>query len=99
MAPAGTHRYAIDFPCGFIDADLSLILGGSLGNGQAISKVLLRYVGELSDDLGTAGLRAVPMGSVLANLEHFRVRTGRYDHEPPPIAGKGAGVTMTAARC
>ena len=58
---------------------------------------VLRYVAELADGRGRVGLKAVPVESPLANLKYVSFQTGRYDDEPLIIAGKGAGVEMTAA--
>ncbi|MCB8919092.1 MAG: homoserine dehydrogenase [Ardenticatenaceae bacterium] len=66
-------------------------------NAAGVAGEVLRYVAELSAGQGTVGLRPVPMGSALANLKYISFRTGRYNDEPLLIAGKGAGVEMTAA--
>lgn len=58
---------------------------------------VLRFVAELADGRGTVGLKAIPAATPLANLKYISFRTSRYDDEPLLIAGKGAGVEMTAA--
>lgn len=58
---------------------------------------VLRYVAELEEGRGRVGLKAVPIESPLANLKYVSFETARYDDEPLIIAGKGAGVEMTAA--
>ena len=58
---------------------------------------VLRYVAEVNQNGGRVGLKAVPADSALANLKYISLRTPYYDDEPLMIAGKGAGVDMTAA--
>jgi homoserine dehydrogenase len=66
-------------------------------NAAAASGEVLRYVGEVSKDGGTVGLKSMPVESPMANLKYIRFTTGNYNDEAMVIAGKGAGVAMTAA--
>ncbi|MCA9939640.1 MAG: hypothetical protein KC418_13425 [Anaerolineales bacterium] len=66
-------------------------------HAAAAAGEVLRYVAELEDGRGSVGLKPVPVESPLANLKYISFRTGRYDDEPLLIAGKGAGLEMTAA--
>ena len=58
---------------------------------------VLRYLAEVKDGKGTVGLKPIPASSALANLKYISFRTERYNDEQLLIAGKGAGVEMTAA--
>lgn len=58
---------------------------------------VLRYLAEVGPEGGSVGLKAVPADSPLANMKYLSFRTSRYDDEALVIAGKGAGVEMTAA--
>lgn len=58
---------------------------------------VLRYLAEVSPEGGSVGLKAVPATSPLANMKYLSFHTGRYNEDPLLIAGKGAGVEMTAA--
>ena len=66
-------------------------------NAAAAAGEVLRYVAEVEAGRGNVGLKAVPLESPVANLKYISFRTGHYDDEPLMIAGKGAGVGMTAA--
>ena len=58
---------------------------------------VLRYVAEVNEAGGSVGMVDLPPSSPLANLKYIGFRTGHYDSEPLLIAGKGAGLDMTAA--
>ena len=58
---------------------------------------VLRYVAEVEEGQGRVGLKALPVGSPLANLKYVSFKTNYYNDEPLLIGGKGAGVDMTAA--
>ncbi len=58
---------------------------------------VLRYVARVSEKGGSVGLTGLSPTSPLANLKYINFRTARYDDEPLMIAGKGAGLEMTAA--
>ncbi len=58
---------------------------------------VLRYVAELETGGGSVGLKPIPADSPLASLKHISFRTALYDDQPMMVAGKGAGVELTAA--
>ncbi len=58
---------------------------------------VLRYIARVSEQGGAVGLSGLSPSSPLANLKYINFRTARYDDEPLMIAGKGAGLEMTAA--
>jgi len=58
---------------------------------------VLRYIARVSQQGGAVGLSGLSPTSPLANLKYINFRTARYDDEPLMIAGKGAGLEMTAA--
>ena len=66
-------------------------------NAAGAAGEVLRYVATVEASRGSVGLKPVPMESPLANMKYIGFRTGRYDDDPLLIAGKGAGVDITAA--
>lgn len=58
---------------------------------------LLRFIGEVTPQGGSVGLKPVPKDSPQANLKYISFQTDHYHDQPLIIAGKGAGVEMTAA--
>lgn len=66
-------------------------------NAAGAAGEVLRYVAEVEERGGSVGLQPVPVEDPLANLKHIAFRTGYYDADPLLIAGKGAGVDITAA--
>lgn len=58
---------------------------------------LLRFIGEVTPHGGSVGLKPVPKNSPQANLKYISFQTNHYNDQPLIIAGKGAGVEMTAA--
>ena len=58
---------------------------------------LLRFVGEVANGKGHVGLKGVPASSPTAHLKYISFQTDNYYDEPLLIAGKGAGVEMTAS--
>lgn len=75
-----------------LDAGIGQRVAAAAAAGQ-----VLRYVADLREGRGVVGLKAIPIGSPLANLKYVSFRTQRYNDEPLLIGGKGAGVEMTAA--
>lgn len=92
--PSLAHLDVQEFMLASIALDASL---AERVNAAAASGEVLRYVAELEQGRGRVGLKPVPVESPLANLKHVSFETDRYDDEPLLIAGKGAGVEMTAA--
>ena len=70
---------------------------GDRVNAAGAAGEVLRYIASVTESGGQVGLKPVPMESSLANMKYVSIRTGRYDDEPLVIAGKGAGVDITAA--
>lgn len=66
-------------------------------NAAGAAGEVLRYVATVEESGGSVGLHPVPVESPLANLKYISFRTGYYDDDPLLIAGKGAGVDITAA--
>lgn len=58
---------------------------------------VLRYIARVDEKGGNVGLTELPSSSPLANLKYISFKTGFYEDEPMLIAGKGAGLEMTAA--
>lgn len=58
---------------------------------------VLRFIAQVSEGQGSVSLNPVPQASALANLKYISFQTERYNDEKMVIAGKGAGVSMTAA--
>lgn len=58
---------------------------------------VLRYVAQVGEGYGRVGLKPINADSPLAGLKYISFHTSRYNDEPLTIAGKGAGVEMTAA--
>ena len=66
-------------------------------NAAGAAGEVIRYVATVEANGGRVALRPVPVESPLANMKYIRFQTGRFDDEPLLIAGKGAGVEITAA--
>lgn len=66
-------------------------------NAAGAAGEVLRHVAAVEESGGSVGLKPVPLESPTANLKYIAFRTGHYDDEPLLIAGKGAGVGITAA--
>ncbi len=75
-----------------LDGSMRDRVAAARDQGQA-----LRYVAEVGPAGGRMGLHPLPLSDPLANLKHISFRTGRFDDEPLIMAGKGAGVQVTAA--
>ena len=58
---------------------------------------VLRYTAVLENDRGSVGLNGVAKDSPLASLKYVSFQTALYNEQPLLIAGRGAGVEMTAA--
>ncbi|MBP8003193.1 MAG: hypothetical protein KA314_28945 [Chloroflexi bacterium] len=58
---------------------------------------ILRFIGEVTPQGGSVGLKPVPAHSPQAHLKYISFQTDYYNDPPLLIAGKGAGVDMTAA--
>jgi len=58
---------------------------------------VFRYFARVDQKGGKVGLSNLPAKSPLANMKYISFRTGYYEDEPLLIAGKGAGLEMTAA--
>lgn len=58
---------------------------------------VLRYAAELETGGGSVGLKPIPVDSPLASLKYISFRTALNDDQPMMVAGKGAGVELTAA--
>lgn len=61
-------------------------------NGQ-----ILRFVGEVTPQGGSVGLKPLAQTSPQAGLKYISFQTDYYNDPPLLLAGKGAGVDMTAA--
>ncbi len=72
------------------------VIGERAAAAQA-EDCVLRYVAEVENGVGKVGLKRVPANSPTANLKYVSFSTDNYHDEPLTIAGKGAGVEMTAA--
>lgn len=75
-------------------------LDGSMRDRVAAARAqgqVLRYVAEVGPAGGQVGLQPLPLSDPLANLKHISFRSRRFDDEPLIMAGKGAGVQVTAA--
>jgi homoserine dehydrogenase len=57
----------------------------------------LRYIARVNEKGGSVGLTGLPSDSPLAGMKYIRFKTAFYEDEPMVIAGKGAGLEMTAA--
>jgi len=66
-------------------------------DNAAVDGSVLRFVAQVSGGGGSVGLKAIAKGSPLAGLKYIAFHTGHYEDEPLMIAGKGAGVEITAA--
>ncbi len=58
---------------------------------------VLRYIARVDENGGKVGLGDLPANSPLANMKYISFKTSYYEDEPMLIAGKGAGLEMTAA--
>lgn len=75
-----------------LDATFKKRVDDAAANGQ-----LLRFLGVVTPQGGSVGLKPVPHNSPQANLKYISFQTDHYNDPPLLLAGKGAGVDMTAA--
>ncbi len=94
FAPALAHLSVPEFMAAAVALDGSM---RDRVNAAAAAGEVLRFVATLAGGRGSVSLKPVPVESPLANLKYISFRTERYDDEPLLIAGKGAGLEMTAA--
>ncbi|MBK9050717.1 MAG: homoserine dehydrogenase [Chloroflexi bacterium] len=75
-----------------LDDDFRERVGNAAANGQ-----ILRFVGEVTPQGGSVGLKPLAQNSPQAGLKYISFQTDYYNDPPLLLAGKGAGVDMTAA--